>query len=82
MGYGLRYEYGIFKQTIGDGWQHEEPDNWLRRADPWEVGRPNETVEVKMNCSFHYQEGALQVVLGRPSSLTESPSTGRLWDMG
>ena len=37
MGYGLRYEYGIFKQTIQDGWQHEEPDNWLRRQDPWEV---------------------------------------------
>jgi glucan phosphorylase len=30
MGYGLRYEYGIFKQTIQHGWQHEGPDNWLR----------------------------------------------------
>ena len=37
MGYGLRYEYGIFKQTIQDGWQREVPDNWLRRPDPWEV---------------------------------------------
>ena len=37
MGYGLRYEYGMFKQSIQDGWQHEEPDNWLRRQDPWEV---------------------------------------------
>ena len=52
MGYGLRYEYGIFKQTIQDGWQHEQPDNWLRRQDPWEVARPNEMVEVKLNCSF------------------------------
>ena len=34
MGYGLRYEYGIFKQTIEDGWQREQPDNWLRRPDP------------------------------------------------
>ena len=40
MGYGLRYEYGMFKQSIEDGWQHEEPDNWLRRQDPWEVPRP------------------------------------------
>ena len=37
MGYGLRYQYGMFKQTIQDGWQHEVPDNWLRRPDPWEV---------------------------------------------
>jgi starch phosphorylase len=36
MGYGLRYEYGIFKQTIRDGWQQEKPDNWRRHPDPWE----------------------------------------------
>ena len=52
MGYGLRYEYGIFKQTIKDGWQHEQPDNWLRRPDPWEVARPEQQVEVKLGCSF------------------------------
>ena len=40
MGYGLRYEYGIFKQSIKDGWQQEQPDNWLRNPDPWEVARP------------------------------------------
>ena len=48
MGYGLRYEYGIFKQTIQDGWQQEQPDNWLRRPDPWEVARPHEKVEVQL----------------------------------
>jgi starch phosphorylase len=41
MGYGLRYEYGIFKQFIQDGWQQEQADNWLRRPDPWEVPRPH-----------------------------------------
>jgi broad specificity phosphatase PhoE len=46
MGYGLRYEYGMFKQTLEDGWQRERPDNWLRRQDPWEVARPHESVEV------------------------------------
>src|SRR4029077_3839900 len=51
MGYGLRYEYGIFKQTIQGGWQRELPDNWLRYPDPWEVHRPHETVEVPLNCS-------------------------------
>jgi glycogen phosphorylase len=73
MGYGLRYEYGIFKQTIRDGWQREEPDNWLRRPDPWEVPRPNETVEVKLNCTFQYQEGSLRAVLGHASSLIGMP---------
>jgi len=67
MGYGLRYEYGIFKQTIQDGWQHEQPDNWLRRQDPWEVARPNETVEVKLNCSFELHSGSLLPVPDRPS---------------
>jgi len=95
MGYGLRYEYGIFKQSIQNGWQHEEPDNWLRRADPWEVHRPNETVEVKLNCSFHYTDGTLKAVLGRTSSLIGIPydrpvvgyggktiNTLRLWAAG
>ncbi|CAJ0582594.1 unnamed protein product, partial [Mesorhabditis spiculigera] len=39
-GYGLRYEYGIFKQLIKDGWQCEEPDDWLRFGNPWEKARP------------------------------------------
>ena len=59
MGYGLRYEYGIFKQTIQDGWQYEQPDNWLRRPDPWEVARPEESVEVRLNCSFGLRNGVL-----------------------
>ncbi len=50
IGYGLRYEYGMFRQEIKDGRQVEHPDNWLRRPDPWEVVRPDETVEVRLNC--------------------------------
>jgi starch phosphorylase len=73
MGYGLRYEYGMFKQTIADGWQQEQPDNWLRRPDPWEVARPYETVEVKLNCSFGLRGGALEAIPGRPSSLVGIP---------
>jgi glycogen phosphorylase len=73
MGYGLRYEYGMFKQTIEDGWQREHPDNWLRRDDPWEVPRPNETVEVKLSCSFEMHGGRLQAVPGRPSTLIGVP---------
>jgi starch phosphorylase len=73
MGYGLRYEYGIFRQTIEDGWQREQPDNWLRRPDPWEVARPQEQVEVKLGCSFEVRGGSLGVVTGRPSSLLGMP---------
>jgi starch phosphorylase len=73
MGYGLRYEYGIFKQSIQDGWQHEQPDNWLRRPDPWEVVRPHETVDVKLNCSFEVRGGTLRAVVGQPSSLIGIP---------
>ena len=54
MGYGLRYEYGMFNQSIRDGWQQERPDHWLRRPDPWQISRPQDSVEVKLNCSFKY----------------------------
>ena len=73
MGYGLRYEYGMFKQTIEDGWQCERPDHWLRRHDPWEVLRPHETVEVKLGCSLEIHGGSLQPVPGRPSTLIGVP---------
>jgi starch phosphorylase len=73
MGYGLRYEYGIFKQTIKDGWQVEQPDNWLRRPDPWEVARLEEAVEVQLNCSFELRAGMLRPVIGRPSVLLGIP---------
>jgi starch phosphorylase len=73
MGYGLRYEYGIFKQAIRDGWQQEQPDNWLRRQDPWEVPRPQEKVEVKLNCAFEVRGGSLRAIVGKASSLTGVP---------
>jgi starch phosphorylase len=38
-GYGIRYEYGMFYQSIVNGEQHESPDNWLRYGNPWEFGR-------------------------------------------
>src|SRR5215475_1062083 len=66
MGYGLRYEYGMFRQTIEEGWQREQPDNWLRRPDPWEVARPDETVEVHLNGTVEVREGALSLIPGRP----------------
>ena len=73
MGYGLRYEYGIFKQSIQNGWQQETPDNWLRSPDPWEIARPNEKVEVSVGCSFELSGGTLRPVPGRPTTLIGIP---------
>ena len=73
MGYGLRYEYGMFRQQIVDGWQRERPDHWLRRTDPWEVARPHEAVEVRLSCSFEMHGGTLHAVSDRPSTLIGVP---------
>lgn len=40
IGYGIRYEYGIFKQTFVEGWQVEQPDSWLSLGSPWEFPHP------------------------------------------
>jgi starch phosphorylase len=95
MGYGLRYEYGIFRQAIRDGWQNERPDNWLRRPDPWEVVRLDHIVEVHLSCSFQIRGGLLVPVPGKPSTLLGLPfdrpvvgyggrtiNTLRLWAAG
>jgi glycogen phosphorylase len=73
MGHGLRYEYGIFKQSINNGWQQETPDNWLRSPDPWEIARPNEKVEVTFGCSVELSGGSLRPVPGRPLTLIGIP---------
>lgn len=48
IGYGIRYEFGIFDQEIKDGWQVEKTDKWLRLGNPWEIARPEAAVEVKI----------------------------------
>ncbi|MEL6353566.1 MAG: glycogen/starch/alpha-glucan phosphorylase [Cyanobacteria bacterium J06627_28] len=48
MGYGIRYEFGIFKQEIQDGWQVERTDKWLANGNPWEIARPEWSQEVKL----------------------------------
>ncbi len=42
IGYGIRYEFGIFDQEIRDGWQVEITDKWLRLGNPWEICRPGD----------------------------------------
>jgi len=72
-GYGLRYEYGMFRQSFVNGWQQEDPDNWLRDGDPWEIARPHEKVEIKLNCTFKLRGGRFEVIPNRPSSLYGIP---------
>jgi starch phosphorylase len=48
IGYGIRYEYGIFDQQIRDGWQVESTDHWLRLGNPWSLERPEDGFEVKL----------------------------------
>jgi starch phosphorylase len=47
IGYGIRYEYGMFNQKIKNGHQIEHPDNWLRNGNPWEIAAPEKAIRVK-----------------------------------
>src|SRR5499426_3042823 len=69
MGYGLRYEYGIFRQAIRDGYQLEQPDNWLRRPDPWEIARPRKIYPVPLQASFELRGAGIRIIPNRPSTL-------------
>lgn len=64
IGYGIRYEFGIFDQQIHDGWQVEVTDKWLRYGNPWEIIRPEWAVEVKLGGytqSYTDEQGRYQV---------------------
>ena len=72
-GYGLRYEYGMFRQEIKNGYQVEAPDNWLRRPDPWEVIRYTDTIKVPINASLEFQDGRPRLMPNRPTLLLGIP---------
>lgn len=94
---GLYERHLVFDTIVDliDTGAREEADNWLRRPDPWEVARPQEQVEVKLNCSFEVRGGTLRPVASRPSTLVGIPydrpvggyggrtiNTLRLWSAG
>jgi starch phosphorylase len=95
IGYGIRYEYGIFDQQIRDGWQVESTDKWLRLGNPWALERPEDGYEVKMGGRTEIHTDALgrpqvkwipkKVVRGIPHDTpitgyrTNTVNTMRLW---
>ena len=95
LGYGIRYEFGIFSQQLVDGWQVEQTDKWLRRGNPWEISRPEWAVTVKLGGhseTYRDQHGhlrsrwvAARTVLGIPYDtpilgyLNNTANTLRLW---
>jgi len=54
VGYGIRYEYGMFRQEIDNGYQIEKPDHWLRDGNPWEIERPEFTQQIKFGGHVEY----------------------------
>ena len=93
MGYGLRYDYGIFRQRIVDGQQVEEPDSWLKDGYPWEMARPEYSRIVQfggyVNCieehgALKWRGVGAETVQGIPYDLpivgyNNAVNTLRLW---
>ena len=95
IGYGIRYEYGIFDQEIRDGWQVETTDKWLRLGNPWALERPEDAFEVKIGGhteALHRRQRPIpraldsaKVVRGIPNDTpilgyrTNTANTMRLW---
>ena len=67
IGYGLRYEYGMFRQEIKDGRQVEHPDNWLLIPTRGRSSGPTSTVDVRLNCAFKMKDGRLTVAPNVPT---------------
>src|SRR6185312_14696639 len=95
IGYGLRYDYGIFRQQLMDGYQVEQPDPWLSRPDPWEVMRHGETVQAPIACGIGLRNGQIEIRRGQQMILLGIPydrpvvgyggraiNTLRLWKAG
>ena len=76
MGFGIRYRYGLFRQTFRNGFQHEEPDDWLAWGDPWSVRREEEKVLVTMGGQQVYAVPYDMPVIGYGG---KTVNTLRLW---
>jgi starch phosphorylase len=54
FGYGIRYQFGLFKQIISEGWQHELPDDWLALRNPWEFERSDAIYPIRFGGNVEY----------------------------
>jgi len=74
-GFSIRYEFGIFKQKIIDGWQMEFPDNWLERGEVWLTPRQDESYEIKFGGTVNewYDNGQFKAVQTGYQSVTAVP---------
>lgn len=79
-GYGIRYRYGLFRQSFQNGWQHEEADEWLRFGDPWSIRREDEREEIRFGDQTVYAVPYDMPVIGyRPGNENAMVNTLRLW---
>ncbi|MBR5156785.1 MAG: glycogen/starch/alpha-glucan phosphorylase [Clostridia bacterium] len=79
-GYGIRYRYGLFKQSFVDGWQNETADDWLAASDPWSIRREDEKVLVKFGAQSVYAVPYDMPVIGYfPGNDKAAINTLRLW---
>src|SRR5262249_34540090 len=69
IGYGLRYEYGIVRQSICDDGPVEQTGNWVDETDQWEIERPGKVYAVPLEASFELQGSTMKLTRHRPSSL-------------
>ena len=63
-GYGIRYDHGLFRQHISDGWQHELPEDWLAFGNPWEFNRPEVMYAIGFGGSVEYIGGDAETARG------------------
>ena len=67
FGYGIRYQHGLFRQLFSDGWQVEQPEDWLAFGNPWEFERPEVTYEIGFG-------GTVESAPGRPARQVWRPA--------